>query len=76
MTAATAAEKPLAKNKERKAEKAIDKKGMSGATLKRLTTNMTSGENTGKFVLGIILRLVADIRVRSANDDAAGVDGD
>jgi ATP-binding cassette subfamily B protein len=59
MTTTTAAKKTLAKNKERKAEKAIDKKGTTGATLQRLTANMVTGDSTGKFVLGIILRLVA-----------------
>ncbi len=59
MTAATATKRPLAKNKEKKAERAIDKKGTTGATLKRLTANMASDENRGRFVLGIILRLVA-----------------
>ena len=59
MTAATAAQGTAAKSKESKAEKAIDKKGTTGATLRRLTAVMASGENKGKFVLGTILRLVA-----------------
>ncbi len=48
-----------AKNEETKPEKAIDKKGTTTVVLKRLTTKMSSGESTRKFVLGIILRLVA-----------------
>ena len=47
------------KKEEKQAKKAIEKKSMTGPTLMRLTTNMSGGENTGKFVLGILLRLVA-----------------
>ena len=59
MTATTAAKRKIAKSKDGKAEKAIDKKGTTAATLKRLTSNMATGENTSKFVLGIIFRVVA-----------------
>ncbi|HSG15808.1 MAG TPA: ABC transporter ATP-binding protein [Anaerolineae bacterium] len=59
MTKATMAEEILEEGKERPQEKAIDKKSMTGATLKRLTSNMSGGENTGRFVLGVLLRLVA-----------------
>ena len=59
MTVATGTKGMTAKNKEMETEKAIDKKSMTGATLKRLTVSMSGGENTGKFVLGIILRLLA-----------------
>ena len=59
MTAATEALETAAESKESKSEKAIDKKGTTGATLKRLTVVMASGENKGKFVLGTILRLIA-----------------
>ena len=59
MTVATATNGTVSKKKESETKKAIDKKGATGATLKRLTANMTSGENTGRFVLGIILRVVA-----------------
>ena len=59
MTKATMAEEILEEGKERPQEKAIDKKSMTGAALKRLTSNMSGGENTGRFVLGVLLRLVA-----------------
>jgi ATP-binding cassette subfamily B protein len=59
MTAATAAKRTLEKNKELKAEKAIDKKGTTGLTLRRLTGKMSGGEGKSKFALGLILRLIA-----------------
>jgi ATP-binding cassette subfamily B protein len=48
-----------AKKETQQAEKVIDKKSMTGPTLARLTSNMAGGENKGKFVLGVVLRLVA-----------------
>jgi len=59
MTANNTADKTLHKNEETKPKRAIDKKGTTGAVLRRLTAYMSSGDSTGKFVLGIILRFVA-----------------
>jgi ATP-binding cassette subfamily B protein len=59
MTEATFAEETLEVSEERPREKAIDKKSTTGPTLRRLTSNMSGGENKGKFVLGVILRLIA-----------------
>jgi ABC-type multidrug transport system fused ATPase/permease subunit len=59
MTVTNTAEKTLHKNEETKPERTIDKKGTTGAVLRRLTAYMSSGEATSKFVLGIILRFVA-----------------
>jgi hypothetical protein len=59
MTAATTAKRTIEKNKELKSEKAIDKKGTTGPTLRRLTGKMAGGEGKGKFILGLILRLIA-----------------
>ncbi|UCG26028.1 MAG: ABC transporter ATP-binding protein, partial [Chloroflexota bacterium] len=59
MTATMSTKEMSANNKGKKTEKAIDKKSMTGATLKRLTVNMSGGENTARFVLGVVLRFVA-----------------
>jgi ATP-binding cassette subfamily B protein len=59
MIETTTAEEILEESEERPKEKAIEKKSMTGPTLRRLTVSMSGGENTGKFVLGVILRLVA-----------------
>ncbi|MEA3334829.1 MAG: ABC transporter ATP-binding protein [Chloroflexota bacterium] len=62
MTASVAAKKTLALNEGREAEspgRAIDQKGSTGATLKRLLEYMVGGKARRKFITGIILRVVA-----------------
>ena len=59
MIETTSAEEILEESEERPKSKAIDKKSMTGATLKRLTVSMSGGENTGKFILGTLIRLLA-----------------
>jgi len=59
MTAAIEAQETLEVNEDKKVEKAIDKKGKTGPTLKRLTAKMASGDSRNRFILGTILRLLA-----------------
>lgn len=59
MTVATTTKGTLANKEEIKTEKAINKKSKTGEMLRRLTVNMSGEENTGRFVLGVILRLLA-----------------
>jgi ABC-type multidrug transport system fused ATPase/permease subunit len=59
MTVAMETQDTLEVNEGRKAEKAIDKKGTTGPTLKRLTAKMASGDSRNKFIVGTILRLLA-----------------
>jgi len=59
MTTASEAVDTLAANEDRKVEKANEKKGTTGPTLKRLTAKMASGESRGKFIQGTVLRLAA-----------------
>ena len=59
MTEASTANRSKSKNKNDKAQRTVDKKSTTGPVLRRLTANMASGENRGKFVLGTLIRVVA-----------------
>ena len=59
MTAATVSNGKADEMKDNEKVKAIDKKSVTGQILRRLTSNMTRGDSTRKFVLGVILRILA-----------------
>jgi ATP-binding cassette subfamily B protein len=59
MTAATAAKKTLALNEASRSGPAIEQKGDTGAVLRRLLGYMTGGKARSKFIMGIIMRLIA-----------------
>jgi len=57
---ATANGKALGANKKTESRRAaIDKKGTSGVTLRRLLAYMAGGEARGRFIAGILVRVVA-----------------